>query len=364
MKILYFTNKPAPYRVEFFNQLNKENQVTVLFDYNNNDDRNPMWYKDNNYNFEFVNIKKYGLFQLNKILRNNKYDIVVIGTYATLNGAFLNILLKTRKIEFFINADGGFIASKESFISKKLKTMFLSKADYYLSTGKETNKYLIYYGAKKEKIFIYPFTSLNKSDILSEPIQYEEKMKMRRRAGYNYNRLFISVGSFIYRKGYDIFLDSIRNSEFKSTGFLIIGGGENKNEYLKYISDNNIKNVHIIDFCQKKDILDYYKMSDVFFCPSREDIWGLVINEAMSCGLPVISSDMVLASKELLCDTELYECLDSRALNRKIEAYINRTNDVLYDEGMINLNKICSYTIENTVKRHLEIFEKVIDEKK
>ena len=234
--------------------------------------------------------------------------------------------------------------------------MFLSKANYYLSTGNETSKYLIYYGAKKENIFIYPFTSLEKKDILNMPLSYAEKMKLRIQFGYNYKRLFISVGSFIYRKGYDIFLDSIKNSKFEDAGFLIIGGGAKKNEYLEYINNNNIKNVHIIDFCQKGEILNYYKMSDVFFCTSREDIWGLVINEAMSYGLPIISSNRVLAAKELLNEKELYECLDLQSLNKKIKTYINKTNDTLYNEGLKNLKKMDNYTIEDTVAMHEKIF--------
>ena len=98
MKILYFTNKPAPYRIDFFNRLNKNNELTVLFDYNEKDQRNPLWYKNNKYEFNYIFIKKFGLFQLNKILNSQKYDIVVIGTYASLNGAFFNILLRKKKM--------------------------------------------------------------------------------------------------------------------------------------------------------------------------------------------------------------------------------------------------------------------------
>lgn len=358
MKILYFTNIPSPYRVEFFNLLSKKNDVTVLFDKigESMENRNQLWYKDNKYEFKAIDIPKFGLLQLNKILKE-KYDIVIIGTYATLNGAFLNILLRMKKIKFFINADGGFIPKKESFISKFLKHYFLSTANYYLSTGKETNKYLTYYGAKEENIFIYPFTSMIEKDILQEPILYEEKMQLRIKNKYNYERIFVSVGSFIKRKGYDLFLEAIKKEKFHNTAFLIIGGGEEKENLENYIKTNNIENVFLIDFCSKEKIMNYYKMSDIFFFPSREDIWGLVINEAMSCGLPVISSDNVIASKELLEEEYLYNCDDINALKELIQNMNNKSNEKLYEVGMKNIEKIKKYTIENSVKVHNEIFE-------
>lgn len=362
MKILYFTNIPAPYRVDFFNQLNIHNNVTVLFNYDKKEtSRNKKWFNDNNYLFKYIYLKRFGLFQLSKIINDGKFDVVIIGTYACLNGALLNILLRMKHIKFFINADGGFVAKNESIISKSLKRIFLSTASYYLSTGKETNKYLTYYGANPNNIYIYPFTSLNKSDVLEKPINYGTKMILRKQAGYNYKRLFICVGSFIDRKGFDILLDILKANKYNDTAFLIIGGGVKKSEYQRIIINNKLGNVFLIDFCSKKEILNYYKMSDVFISFSREDIWGLVINEAMSCGLPALSSDTTLAAKELLEKDKLFKYTDLNRINKKIVEYINKSNSDLYKEGLNNLNIIKDYTIENTVKRHEEIFEIVLN---
>lgn len=363
MKILYFTNKPAPYRVEFFNRLNKKADLTVLFDYNSYDHRNPKWYSENKYNFKYIYIKKFGFFQLRKILKE-KFDIIVIGTYATTNAAILNLLLHYKKIDFFINADGGFIDYKEKFISKFVKKFFISKASYYLSSGKETNKYLEYYGAKKENIFIYPFTSLTSNDFVKFPIDYKKKVSLRTKAGYNYRRLFVSVGSFIDIKGYDFFLEAIKDISMDDIGFVIIGGGKDKEKYMDYIVKNKINNFQLVDFCSKKDILNFYKMSDVFFFNSKGDVWGLVINEAMASGLPVISSKTTIASLELLDEKNLYDYYDFDKIKEMVYEYYNKTENQLYKEGLNNLLKIKDYTIENMTKRHLEIFENVLSQNK
>lgn len=365
MKVLYYTNIPAPYRVKFFNKLSESVELTVLFNGDKNERyRNKDWFKNNDYKFNYINLHKFALFQLNKILKDN-YDIVVIGTYANLNGAILNILLRCKHIKFFLNADGGFVREKESFISKFLKTKFISTADYYLSTGKCTNEYLEYYGANKNSIYVYPFSSIEKSDVLLLPLKMEEKLKLRKEAGYNYKRLFVSVGSFIERKGYDLFLNSLLISNNEKNGFIIIGGGEEKDDYLEFLKVHNIKNVHFIDFCDKEKVFEYYKMSDVFFFPSREDIWGLVVNEAMSTGLPVIATFETASAREVFKKNQLYSCENIKSLNKKINEYASKSALDLYKEGLNNLEISSKYTIENMVLKHLAIFEEVEkDEKK
>lgn len=363
MNILYYTNYPAPYRVEFFNELAKTENVTVVFDYKVNKKRDKKWF-NSKYNFNFKKLKRFDLINIIKILKAKKYDIVVIGTYANVNAALFMFVLKLKKIKFFINADGGFVAQRESFVSKFLKTFFISKATWYLSTGKATNKYLEYYGANKDNIFIYPFSSLNKNDILAKPLNLKEKDDLKSKYNIKGKKVLLSVGQFIYRKGYDIFLEALSNKNYKDTIFVLISGGEEKDNYIKYMEENNINNVLLIDFCEKQKLKDYYKLADAYFFPSREDIWGLVINEAMAYGLPIISSNNVLASLELLDKKYLYDYKDTKQLTKKLDMLLNLSDKEKEKIGNDNINKIKYYTIENMAKVHVDIFEKVLKNEK
>ena len=64
----------------------------------------------------------------------------------------------------------------------------------------------------------------------------------------------------------------------------------------------NLDNVHFIDFKNKDILKEYYYVADVFVLPTREDIWGLVINEALAYGLPVITTDKCMAGLEMIED--------------------------------------------------------------
>lgn len=359
MNILYLTNIPSPYKIDFLNELNSKVCVTCIFTKNNDDIRDNRWFSNIQMNFPFFQIKNGDYSKLKKIINEKKYDFAINDLYASLNGILFEKECKKHNIIYFINAEGGFSRKNENIISSFLKSHFLQKADYYLSSGKETNKYLTYYGAKENKIYTYPFTSLYKNDILKEPISYDEKLATRKKNGYSYKRLFISVGNFIYRKGYDLFLDAIKNLQLEDVAFIIVGSGKEKNHYLNMIAQNNIKNVFFVDFCQKKELFELLKMSDVFFFPSREDIWGLVINEAMACGLPIISSNNVIASLELIDKDFLYNPNNINDQKEIIKKVSSLSNEQLYSIGKRNINVINDYTIENMANKYLEIFERI-----
>ena len=149
-----------------------------------------------------------------KIIKKGEYDVVINGNYASASGAILAFITKFKKIPYIITADGGII-DDTNMIAKFLKKTFISLADYWLSTGKETNKYLTHYGAKEDKIFEFPFSSVSKESIVKELITKEEKEKLRKKYKVDAKRVFISVGSFIERKGYDILLETIKEYNLK-----------------------------------------------------------------------------------------------------------------------------------------------------
>ena len=70
------------------------------------------------------------------------------------------------------------------------------------------------------------------------------------------------------------------------------------------LAHTNTKFVNVVSvlegFKTKEQLADYYAAADVFVLPTREDIWGLVVNEAFAFGLPVITSDNCGAGMEMI----------------------------------------------------------------
>ena len=91
--------------------------------------------------------------------------------------------------------------------------------------------------------------------------------------------------------------------------------------------------------------------------PTREDIWGLVINEAMAYGLPVITTDRCVAGLDLVEDGVngyIVPVGDEKALAEKMNLALRADLQAM---GAVSLEKIRPYTIENMARSHVEILE-------
>ena len=91
--------------------------------------------------------------------------------------------------------------------------------------------------------------------------------------------------------------------------------------------------------------------------PTREDIWGLVINEAMAYGLPVITTDRCVAGLELVEEGRngyIVPVEDEQVLADKMRAALASDMEAM---GKASLEKIRPYTLENMARVHAEIFE-------
>lgn len=361
MKILWVTNLMSPYRNKFFEILGEENELTVYLEHKNVTYRNDSWISNTSINFKLkyfrgIHIKNYFIpLGLDKIL-NEHYDHIVISNYSTLTGMLMIEKLKDKKRDFIIEVDGGFI-SKENKFKKRLKTSLLGSATTWLSSGEKTDEYLTYYGAKEEKISHYPFTSLEHKDILLELPTIEEKNQLKKKLDIILGlKVVLFVGSFVKGKGVDSLLKCWKIFD-ENHILLLIGEGEEYNKYLNTIKQNGYKNVRIIPFLNKNDLFEYYRLSDLFVFPTHSDVWGLVINEAMASGLPVITTKNCLSGFELIKSNGfLYEQENEVDLIKKMKIILN--DDLLRKEaGEKSLKIIQNYSIENMAAVHNNIFK-------
>lgn len=83
-------------------------------------------------------------------------------------------------------------------------------------------------------------------------------------------------------------------------GLVLLGDGPEKEKYEKFIRVNNLKNVFFEGFVQQDALPEYYICADIFVLPSLSDPWGLVVNEAMAFGLPIISTDAAGVTYDLV----------------------------------------------------------------
>lgn len=360
MKILYLTNIPSPYRVDFFNELGKLCQLTVLFERESAGNRDYRWkaFDFKNFKFIFLKGKKIGIdasmcFTVVKYLKKN-YDAIILGGYSSPTYMIAIEYMRMRRIPFFLNVDGGIVKS-DSRLRYWIKWHYISKASGWLSTGKMTDDYLLHYGAKKDYIYHYPFTSVKEGDFYY-PNEKERKY-YKQQLSIVEKRTALTVGQYIPRKGFEFLIQAAGRLN-KEYGVYVIGGIPDKH-YLEIQKDSGADNVHFLDFMEKEKLKKYYLAADVFVFPTREDIWGLVLNEAMSFGLPCVASRKANASLELIEDEQCGYFInpeDVKDIADKIELLLKDDN-LRICMGRKAFEKIGDFTIEKMAKRHIDIIK-------
>jgi glycosyltransferase involved in cell wall biosynthesis len=94
-------------------------------------------------------------------------------------------------------------------------------------------------------------------------------------------------------------------------------------------------NIKFTGAINNKDLPSYYQRADVFILPSLSEVWGLVVEEALNNGTPVMVSDRVGCAEEI----------------------ISNDNGVVFSLNPDNfeeqLSKICDIDTYNNMRKHI-----------
>lgn len=349
-KLLYFGNIPAPYTVKFLNELSNYFNVFALFERKSASDRKKIWTTNKFANFDgnilrSIKIKKeMGLsFGFLKYI-NQEYDYILIGNPLTPTGILAIYYLSYKKMKFGVISEGGMAGNGQGYKERFKKRLF-SKASFYLSGSTPGNEYFRKYGAEEDNLYEYPFSSMYKNEILEYPISFKEKQSIKSKYNFGNQKIILSVGRIIESKGFDTLIKVAK--KLPKYKFIIVGGKPFKN-LIQLMKELEISNVIFVEHLSISNIREYYKMADVFVLPTRIDTYGLVINEAMSFGLPVITTRKCVAGIHLVKDGTngyLVNVDDVKIFVEKIETLILNSN-LISEIAMNNISKIKSFSIE------------------
>ena len=100
----------------------------------------------------------------------------------------------------------------------------------------------------------------------------------------------------------------------------------------------------------------------MFIHSSSYEAWGLVVNEAMAHGLPIVISNNCTVGRELIEEGKngyLYPTFDEAVGVKKLSTLLK--DEELYEQAAKSaIETIRPYTIENMAKTHVEVFEKIL----
>ncbi len=368
MRVLFLTNLPSPYRVDFFNALGKSCELTVAFELHAASDREQAWHASEYPHFLAIFMKgrktatDQALCPEVVSLVKRKWDAIIVGGYSTPTGMLAIETMRLLRIPFIMNTDGGAPVAGEAGFKRWMKTHFISAAAYWLSSGALSTEYLCHYGAQRERVFVYPFTSLHETDLLPAPASAQRKRTLRQSLGLQGDTIVLSVGRVIHSKAFDVLLDAAKGLP-EGTHIYIIGGEATEDLRQQRAVNGLESQVHFLPFMSKQALWPYYEAADLFVLPTRKDVWGLVINEAMANGLPVVTTDQCVAGTELIVPGEngfIVPIDDPAALRQAMDDVLAR---VTQGQGMgaRSLDIIRGYTIERMADAHIDALRRATE---
>jgi glycosyltransferase involved in cell wall biosynthesis len=120
-------------------------------------------------------------------------------------------------------------------------------------------------------------------------------------------RYFVYAGRVTREKGVFQLLEAYTrlDPELRSeVGLVLVGEETDKNKLMQDAAKTYPGTVVFPGFVQRDQLAAFYALAEVLVFPTLSDTWGLVVNEAMACGLPIVASDVAGCVADLVQDGE------------------------------------------------------------
>lgn len=370
-RLAIFATHPVQYHVPLWRGLAKENELEIRVFYFSDVgvratidpgfDVPVVWDIPllDGYDFKFIsrdsNLSKpwaIGIRDSVRLLKNGEFDLVMIQGYT--NRFELQIIRAARKLgvkvlmraEFSDKIGGG------SRIKGILRNIYLGwfyeHVDVFCYIGQEAKRHLLDHGVHEDRMVFSPY-SVDSSLFAQQRLSFNRE-ESRRDLGIDQDDfLFVFSGKLIPRKQPLLLLEAIRQMETRNNIALVVLGDGPLKEKVCQLGRQVLGDRFLFQgFVNQSRLGRYYVAADAFVLPSHYETWGLVVNEAMQFGLPVIVSTNVGCSKDLVLDGETgfrFQSGDASSLSKLMD-HLARDRISAKRMGLKAQERIRSYSIE------------------
>lgn len=149
--------------------------------------------------------------------------------------------------------------------------------------------------------------------------------------------------------------------EGSDSALVLVGDGPLMGRLKQYVSDHGLKSVHFVGFQNRDSVLNYYSIADVLVLPSIRETWGIVVNEAMCFGLPIITSDRVGAAYDMVehgVNGFVFKPDGVDGLTEALNTFFAQSGEEQAAMGTRSLNKIRDWNDRNLADSLLDQLDK------
>jgi 1,2-diacylglycerol 3-alpha-glucosyltransferase len=185
-----------------------------------------------------------------------------------------------------------------------LKRYFVKSCNAYVVPGKSSFDYMRTFRVSERSIFIAPnavdnaFFATEAEHIRAQATEFRERLQLP-------SRFILFVGRLVREKGIFDLLEAYAKLDSglrSAVGLVFAGDGVSRDELSERAKRISPGTVCFPGFAQREDLAGLYALADTLVLPTHSDPWGLVVNEAMACGLPIVVSNVAGCAADLVED--------------------------------------------------------------
>ncbi len=378
-RVVRIANILPPYRLPAWQALQQSGVVHFETWLMANTERNRQWAESESHSLDVRVFRDWGIDlshrdmlivhfnpRMLRELSRNPPDLVILGGYESLTCITAVPVLSRLGIPFLFGIGAVEMGSSRiEWLTRPLLKKVIGKSSGVMVPGSAAREHVLLLGAPPDRVYLTPYSV----DIdRFRPLSPGEKEKLRSVLGLPSGIICLFVGALIPRKGVDVLLEGFRKAarNWPDAHLVILGEGPLGEILTRKVSSDPVltDRVHMLGHRSYEALPDYYGMSDVFVFPTRDDIWGMVLNEAMSSGLPVISSDHARGAWDLIEDgisVFTFPSGDAAALSVILESLLKNA-DLREEVGRQARERIMDgFTPEHSARAVMQTISKILE---
>ena len=355
-KVTWLTNLPAPYRLGIWNRFQKFHDLSVWYLLSERNWRHWSIDKVPEWQYSFLNKKSLRIGELDLVvsaLGNKKVlkdtDVLIVGGWDS--PFFIQVMRNAKKKDIPIILFYESTLQSHRFNGRLIRAIrykIFSLADHVVTAGAASTAAVIDMGIDPKKIL----TLFNPVDV-SWFAEFAASHRVEASTGHR----FLYVGQLIDRKNVDALIDAFAAMRQENDLLTIVGDGTRGSDLKKQVMELGLE--HAICFTGHHDqeqVAEDYAAAETLVLPSTNEVWGLVVNEALASGLHVVVSSAAGVSAFVASMKGAYVCEPT-----DVDLALALTQSRTDWQGPITNPEIVEYTPERFADAVLECANVILE---
>ena len=233
-------------------------------------------------------------------------DAILCGGYNYMASWQALISARRKRVPFLLWSESSLEDTRggHAFV-EMVKAEFFARCNGVVVPGRSAHEYVRAQGIAEDRIFTAVNAVDNEFFANAASATRHESENARRKLDLP-RRFFLFVGRLVRQKGVFDLLQAYAKLDDQlreQIGLVLIGDGPMRSELESRAASIVPGSVKFTGFVHQEDLGKYYGLAEMLVMPTYTDTWGLVVNEAMACGLPIVLSRIAGCAADLVTES-------------------------------------------------------------